>query len=251
MEKITLTIGTAGHIDHGKSSLVKALTGRDPDRFEEEKARGMTIDLGFAFYGERVAFVDVPGHEKFIRNMVAGVFGIDMVALVIAADDGIMPQTIEAINHAKASNVPIIVAVNKIDKNNAEPERVLRELADVGLMSEEWGGDTIFIKVSAKQNKGIDELLEMIQLQSELLELKADPDKHAAGHVVEARLDSGRGPLATILIKEGTLHNGDPVVCGVHYGKIRAMLNDRGVAVDAAGPSMPVEIIVLRPDWCC
>ncbi len=234
-----------GHVDHGKTSLLDVIRKTHVTDFE---AGGITQHIGaYQVKTDRgqIVFLDTPGHEAFTAMRARGAQITDIVVLVVAADDGVMPQTIEAINHAKASNVPIIVAVNKIDKNNAEPERVLRELADVGLMSEEWGGDTIFIKVSAKQNTGIDELLEMIQLQSELLELKADPDKHAAGHVVEARLDSGRGPLATVLIKEGTLHNGDAVVCGVHYGKIRAMLNDRGATVDAAGPSMPVEIIGL------
>ena len=234
-----------GHVDHGKTSLLDVIRKTHVTDFE---AGGITQHIGaYQVKTDRgqIVFLDTPGHEAFTAMRARGAQITDIVVLVVAADDGVMPQTIEAINHAKASNVPIIVAINKIDKNNAEPERVLRELADVGLMSEEWGGDTIFIKVSAKQNTGIDELLEMIQLQAELLELKADPDKHAAGHVVEARLDSGRGPLATVLIKEGTLHNGDAVVCGVHHGKVRAMLNDRGATVDAAGPSMPVEIIGL------
>ena len=152
----------------------------------------------------------------------------DIVILVVAADDGVMPQTIEAINHSKASGVPIIVAVNKIDKNNAEPDKVQRQLAELGLVPEEWGGDTIYVQVSAKQNIGIDELLEMILLQCEILELQANPDKLAIGNVIEAKLDAGRGPVATVLVTEGTLVAGSPVVCGVHYGKIRAMLNDRG-----------------------
>ncbi len=169
----------------------------------------------------------------------------DIVILVVAADDGVMPQTIEAINHAKASEVPIIVAVNKMDKPNADPERIQRQLAEVGLMSEDWGGDTIFVKVSAKQNQGIDGLLEMILLQSEVLELKANPNKLASGHVVESKLDSGRGPVATILIQDGTLRAGDPIVCGIYSGKVRAMLNDLGLPVDEAGPSIPVEILGL------
>jgi translation initiation factor IF-2 len=156
-----------------------------------------------------------------------------------------MPQTIEAINHSKAAGVPIIVAVNKIDKDNADPERVQRELSENGLVPEDWGGDTIFVKVSAKKNTGIEDLLEMILLQAEILELKANPDKLARGHVVEAKLDAGRGPVATVLIQEGTLHAGDPVVCGIHHGKIRALLNDLGVQVKEAGPSIPVEIIGL------
>jgi translation initiation factor IF-2 len=169
----------------------------------------------------------------------------DIVILVVAADDGVMPQTVEAINHAKAAKVPIIVAVNKMDKPDANPDRVQRQLAEIGVSSEDWGGENIFVKVSAKQQTGIDELMEMILLQAELLELKANPNKLANGHVVEAKLDSGRGPVATVLVKEGTLKTGDAVVCGVHYGKIRALLDDRGKKVDEAGPSYPVEIIGL------
>jgi translation initiation factor IF-2 len=169
----------------------------------------------------------------------------DIVVLVVAADDGVMPQTIEAINHSRAAEVPIIVAVNKMDKAGADPDRVMRELAEQGLTPEDWGGDTIFVRVSAKQTQGIDDLLEMILLQAEVLELQANPEKHARGYVVESKLDSGRGPVATILIQEGTLHAGDPIVCGIHHGKIRAMLNDRGVQVDDAGPAIPVEILGL------
>jgi translation initiation factor IF-2 len=169
----------------------------------------------------------------------------DIVVLVVAADDGVMPQTIEAINHSKAAGVPIIVAVNKIDKANADTEKVYRELSEEGLTSEDWGGDTIFARVSAKQNTGIDELLEMILLQSEVLELKANPEKLAKGYVVESKIDPGRGAVATVLIQEGTLHTGEPVVCGIHYGKVRALLNDRGVQVKSAGPSIPVEVIGL------
>jgi translation initiation factor IF-2 len=167
------------------------------------------------------------------------------VVLVVAADDGVMPQTLEAINHSKAAEVPIIVAVNKIDKANADPDKVKRELAENGLTPEDWGGDTIFVHVSAKEDQGIDELLEMISLQSEVLELKANAEKLAYGHVVEAKIDSGRGPVATVLVQDGTLRNGDPVVCGIHFGKIRAMLDDRGYQVESAGPSIPVEILGL------
>jgi translation initiation factor IF-2 len=167
------------------------------------------------------------------------------VVLVVAADDGVMPQTLEAINHSKAAKVPIIVAINKIDKANADPDRVKRELAENGLTPEDWGGDTIFVHVSAKEQQGIDELLEMISLQSEVLELKANADKLAYGHVVEAKIDSGRGPVATVLVQDGTLRNGDPVVCGIHFGKIRAMLDDRGHPVEQAGPSIPVEVLGL------
>jgi translation initiation factor IF-2 len=169
----------------------------------------------------------------------------DLVILVVAADDGVMPQTIEAINHSRAAKVPVIVAVNKIDKQNANPERVKRELAEVGVVPEDWGGDTIFVEVSAKENRGIDDLLEMVLLQAEILELKANPEKLAVGHVVEAKLDAGRGPVATVLVKEGTLKIHDAVVCGVHYGKVRALLNDIGWQVSSAGPSIPVEIIGL------
>jgi translation initiation factor IF-2 len=169
----------------------------------------------------------------------------DLVVLVVAADDGVMPQTLEAINHSKAADVPIIVVVNKIDKANADPDRVKRELAENGLTPEDWGGDTIFTNVSAKQNVGIDELLEMISLQSEVLELKANADKLAYGHVVEAKIDSGRGPVATVLVQDGTLRNGDPIVCGSHFGKVRALLDDRGCQLESAGPSIPVEVLGL------
>jgi len=214
----------------------------------ENEAGGITQHIGaynVATDKGQVIFLDTPGHEAFTEMRARGAQITDLVVLVVAADDGVMPQTVEAINHAKAAQVPIIVAINKIDKANAEPERVIRELADAGLAPEEWGGDTIFIHVSALENRGIDDLLEMILLQAELLELKANPDKLAMGHVVEAKLDSGRGPVATVLIQQGTLKVHNPVVCGVHYGKIRALLNDRGVQVTSAGPSMPVEIIGL------
>ena len=244
-----LTIGVAGHVDHGKTSFVRQLTGIDTDRHPEEKRRGLSLDSGIANWprpdGTIAAFVDVPGHSDFLKNTIRGLQGVDIAVLVVAADDGVMPQTIEAINHSKAAQVPIIVAINKIDKGNADPERVQRGLADVGLVPEEWGGNTIFVKVSAKENRGIDDLLEMILLQAEILELKANPNRLASGHVVEAKLDSGRGPVATVLIRQGTLRVHDPVVCGVHHGKVRALLNDRGVQVTSAGPSIPVEIIGL------
>jgi len=232
-----------GHVDHGKTSLLDVIR---KTRITDDEAGGITQHIG-AYYVStgkgQVAFLDTPGHEAFTAMRARGAEVTDLVVLVVAADDGVMPQTIEAINHSKASGVPIIVAINKIDKANAEPERVQRELAEVGLIPEDWGGDTIFVTVSAKQNQGIDELLEMILLQAELMELKANPDKMARGHVIEAQLDSGRGAVATVLVQEGTLHVGDPVVCGVHHGKIRAMRNDRGTQVTSAGPSIPVEII--------
>nr|HID59885.1 translation initiation factor IF-2 [Desulfobacterales bacterium] len=231
-----------GHVDHGKTSLLDVI--RKTNIIESE-AGGITQHIG-AYHvklekGEMV-FLDTPGHEAFTAMRARGAKVTDIVILVVAADDGVMPQTIEAINHAKAANVPIIVAINKIDKPNAEPERVKRELAEQGLTPEEWGGDTIFVEVSAKLKKGIDELLEMILLQAELLELKANPDKLAEGYVIESKLDTGRGAVATVLVQGGTLHTGDPLVCGVHYGKVRAMFNDRGKRIDNAGPSMPVEI---------
>jgi translation initiation factor IF-2 len=234
-----------GHVDHGKTSLLDVIR---KTRVTENEAGGITQHIG-AYYVStdkgQIIFLDTPGHEAFTEMRARGAKVTDLVVLVVAADDGVMPQTIEAINHSRAAGVPIIVAINKIDKANADPERVQRELADVGLVPEEWGGDTIFVRVSAKEHTGIDDLLEMILLQAEILELKANPDKLAMGHVVEAKLDSGRGPVATVLIRQGTLKVHDAVVCGVHYGKIRALLNDRGVQVTSAGPSMPVEIIGL------
>ena len=195
--------------------------------------------------GKQITFLDTPGHEAFTAMRSRGAKITDLVILVVAADDGVMPQTLEAINHSKAAKVPIIVAINKIDKANADPDRVKRELAEKGLTPEDWGGDTIFVHVSAKERQGIDNLLEMISLQAEVLELKANPDKLAYGHVVEAKIDSGRGPVATVLVQDGTLRTGDPVVCGIHFGKIRALLDDRGVQVESAGPSIPVEILGL------
>lgn len=234
-----------GHVDHGKTSLLDVIRKTN---VTENEAGGITQHIGaynVATDKGQIIFLDTPGHEAFTAMRARGAKITDLVVLVVAADDGVMPQTIEAINHAKAAQVPIIVAINKIDKANAEPERVKRELAEAGLAPEEWGGDTIFIDVSALENRGIDDLLEMILLQAELLELKANPDKLAMGHVVEAKLDSGRGPVATVLIQQGTLKVHNPVVCGVHYGKVRALLNDRGVQMVSAGPSMPVEIIGL------
>jgi translation initiation factor IF-2 len=234
-----------GHVDHGKTSLLDVIR---KTRVTEFEAGGITQHIGAYNVSTpkgQIVFLDTPGHEAFSAMRSRGAQVTDLVVLVVAADDGVMPQTIEAINHSKAAEVPIIVAVNKIDKDNAEPERVLRELSENGLVTEDWGGDTIFVNVSAKKNVGIDELLELILLQAEMLELKANPDKLARGHVVEAKLDAGRGPVATVLIQEGTLHAGDSVVCGIHYGKLRALLNDRGSQVTSAGPSIPVEIIGL------
>jgi translation initiation factor IF-2 len=234
-----------GHVDHGKTSLLDVIR---KTKITENEAGGITQHIG-AYNVDtnkgQIVFLDTPGHEAFTEMRSRGAKVTDLVVLVVAADDGVMPQTIEAINHSKAAEVPIIVAVNKIDKPNANTERVKRELAEVGVVPEDWGGDTIFVEVSAKENRGIDDLLEMVLLQAEILELKANPEKLALGHVVEAKLDAGRGPVATILVKEGTLKIHDAVVCGVHYGKIRALLNDMGQQVISAGPSIPVEIIGL------
>jgi len=234
-----------GHVDHGKTSLLDVIR---KTRITETEAGGITQHIGaYHVTTERgaIAFLDTPGHEAFTAMRARGAKVTDIVVLVVAADDGVMPQTVEAINHARAANVPIIVAVNKIDKPGSDPDRVKRTLIERGLTPEEWGGDTIFVNVSAKQATGIDQLLEMILLQAEVMELRANPDKLARGHVVEAKIDSGRGPVATVLVSEGTLHNGDAVVCGVHSGKIRAMLDDRGQSVESAGPSVPVEILGL------
>ena len=234
-----------GHVDHGKTSLLDVIR---KSRISETEAGGITQHIGAYHVSTdkgQIAFLDTPGHEAFTAMRARGAQVTDIVVLVVAADDGVMPQTTEAINHSRAAEVPIIVAVNKIDKQNADPEKVKRELAEIGLTPEDWGGDTIYVNVSAKQAVGIDELLEMILLQAEVLELKANPDKLASGHVVEAKIDSGRGAVATVLVREGTLRAGDPVVCGMHYGRIRAMLDDRGNQLESAGPSIPVEIVGL------
>ncbi len=234
-----------GHVDHGKTSLLDVIRKSSVTAGE---AGGITQHIGAYLVSTEkgdIAFLDTPGHEAFSAMRNRGAQVTDLVVLVVAADDGVMPQTVEAINHSKAAQVPLIVAVNKMDKPDANPERVTRQLSEIGIVPEDWGGDSIFVQVSAKEKTGLDELLEMILLQSEILELKANPNKLAVGHVVEAKLDSGRGPIATVLVKEGTLKTGDPVVCGVHYGKVRALLNDLGQNVDSASPSMPVEIIGL------
>ena len=234
-----------GHVDHGKTSLLDVIRR---SKITELEAGGITQHIGaYHVKHERgeIVFLDTPGHEAFTAMRSRGAHVTDIVILVVAADDGVMPQTIEAINHASAAKVPIIVAVNKIDKPGADPERIKRELAEKGLVPEDWGGDTIFVNVSAKQKIGIDDLLEMILIQTEVLELKANPNKLAAGHIIESRLDTGRGPVATVLVKEGTLRVGDPVVCGMYYGKIRMMYDDMGSQIKEAGPSIPVEIVGL------
>jgi len=231
-----------GHVDHGKTSLLDAIRQTNVVRGE---AGGITQHIG-AYHvhldkGD-VTFLDTPGHEAFTAMRARGAKATDIVILVVAADDGVMPQTIEAINHAKAAGVPIIVAINKIDLPQADPGRIKQELTTYGLVSEEWGGDTIFIEVSAKKGIKIKELLEMILLQAEVLELKANHKAAARGIVVEAKLDKGRGPVSTVLIQDGSLKVGDAIVTGMHYGRIRAMVNDWGKRVDEAGPSMPIEI---------
>ncbi|RJP93435.1 MAG: translation initiation factor IF-2 [Desulfobacteraceae bacterium] len=234
-----------GHVDHGKTSLLDVIRRT---KVADGEAGGITQHIG-AYHvrhetGE-IVFLDTPGHEAFTAMRSRGAQVTDIVVLVVAADDGVMPQTVEAIDHAKAAGVPILVAVNKIDKAGADPERIRRELSDKGLTPEDWGGDTIFVEVSAKQKIGIDTLLEMILLQTEVLELKANPNKPATGHIVESRLDTGRGAVATVLVKDGTLRVGDPVVCGMYYGKIRSMFDDRGNQIKEAGPAIPVEIVGL------
>ncbi|MDH3555291.1 MAG: translation initiation factor IF-2 [Deltaproteobacteria bacterium] len=231
-----------GHVDHGKTSLLDAVR---QTKVTEGEAGGITQHIGaynVKLDAGQVVFLDTPGHEAFTAMRARGARVTDLVVLVVAADDGVMQQTVEAINHAQAAEVPILVAINKIDKANADPDRVKRELAERGLNPEEWGGDTTMVEVSAKEKTGLDELLELILLQAELMELKANPDKKSRGRVVEARLDRGKGPLATVLVQEGTLRAGDPFVCGTFYGRVRAMLDDRGRKVAEVTPSMPVEV---------
>ncbi len=235
-----------GHVDHGKTSLLDVIR---KSKITTGEAGGITQHIGaYSVKTENgtITFLDTPGHAAFTSMRARGAQITDIVVLVVAADDGVMPQTIEAINHSKDAGVPVVVAINKIDKPDADPERVTRELAEHGIVSEDWGGDVIFVEVSAKAGTGIDTLLEMILLQSEVLELKANPNRLAKGHVVEARLDAGRGPIATIIVEQGTLKSGQPVVCGLHAGKIRMMIDDTGASIKEAGPSTPVEIIGLN-----
>jgi len=242
-----------GHVDHGKTSLLDAIRSTN---VAEGEAGGITQHIGAykvaitdpnsPAFGREIVFLDTPGHEAFTRMRARGSKVTDIVVLVVAADDGVMPQTLEAIDHAKAANVPIIVAVNKIDKPDALPERVKKQLADRGLMPEEWGGSTVFVDVSAKQKTNLNLLMEMVCLVADLQDLKAVPERLATGTVLEAKLDRGRGPVATVLVQNGTLHNSDNFVVGNVFGKVRAMFNDRGVALDAAGPSTPVEILGLE-----
>lgn len=231
-----------GHVDHGKTSLLDAIRKTSVTSVE---AGGITQHIGAYHVKTKrgdIVFLDTPGHEAFTSMRARGAQITDLVVLVVAADDGVMEQTREAINHSKAAGVPILVAVNKIDKEAANPERVLRELADLGLQAEDWGGDTVFGYVSAKTGEGLDALLELIALQAEIMELTANPDKPARGRVVEAKLDKGRGPVASVLIQEGTVKQGDIFVCGIFAGRVRALFNDQGRKVKEAGPSIPVEV---------
>jgi translation initiation factor IF-2 len=242
-----------GHVDHGKTSLLDAIRSTS---VAEGEAGGITQHIGAykvaitdtnsPAYGREIVFLDTPGHEAFTRMRARGSKVTDIVVLVVAADDGVMPQTLEAIDHAKAANVPIIVAVNKIDKPDAMPDRVKKQLADRGLMPEDWGGNTVFVDVSAKQKTNLNLLLEMICLVADLQDLKAVPERPATGTVLEAKLDRGRGPVATVLVQNGTLHAGDNFVVGNVFGKVRAMFNDRGVVVEAAPPATPVEVLGLE-----
>lgn len=232
-----------GHVDHGKTLLLDAIR---KTHVVEDEAGGITQHIG-AYNVEldsgRIVFIDTPGHEAFTAMRARGAQVTDIVVLVVAADDGVMPQTIEAINHAMAANVPIIVAINKIDKSNANVDKVKKDLAEYELVPEDWGGKTIFAEVSAKQKIGIAELLELILIQAEVLELKANPDKLARGTIIEARLDRGRGVVATVLVQEGTLKVGDSFISGMNYGRLRAIMDDRGQRIEEASSSMPVEVV--------
>lgn len=235
-----------GHVDHGKTSLLDAIRH---SHVTAREAGGITQHIGaytVSIDKKPITFLDTPGHEAFTAMRMRGAQVTDIAILVVAADDGVMPQTIEAINHAKAAGVEIIVAINKIDKPGANPDRVKQELVEYGLVAEDWGGETICVPVSAQTKEGIDNLLEMIILVAEMKELKANPNKRARGNIIEAQLDKGRGAVATVLVQSGTLHVGDPIVAGTCYGRIRAMMNDRGQKVKKAGPSMPVEILGLN-----
>lgn len=234
-----------GHVDHGKTSLLDAI--RDTSVTTNE-AGGITQHIGASqveINGKKITFLDTPGHEAFTAMRARGAKVTDIAIIVVAADDGVMPQTVEAINHSKAAGVPIIVAVNKIDKPTANPDKVKQELSEHGVISEDWGGDTIFVPVSAKQKTGIEDLLEMILLVAEVQEFKANPNRSAKGTIIESKLDKGRGPVATVLIDKGTLKKGDFVLVGSAHGKIRAMFNSKGKRINQAGPSVPVEILGL------
>lgn len=244
-EKRPPIVTVMGHVDHGKTSLLDAIR---KSSVTETEAGGITQHIGaytVNVNGEKITFLDTPGHEAFTAMRARGAQITDVVILVVAADDGIMPQTVEAINHCKAANVPIVVAINKIDKAVANPDRVKQELTEYGLIAEDWGGDTICVPVSAHTKEGIDNLLEMVLLTAEMQELKGNPKRNAKGTVIEAKLDKGRGPVATLLVQNGTLHVGDSILVGTTYGRIRAMFDDKGKKIKSAGPSIPVEILGL------
>ncbi len=234
-----------GHVDHGKTSLLDAIR---LSRVAESEAGGITQHIG-AYQidknGRKITFIDTPGHEAFTRMRARGAKVTDVVVLVVAAEDGVMPQTVEAIDHARAAQVPIIVAINKIDKPDAQPERVMQQLSDRGLVPEKWGGETVMVPVSARTKQNLDLLLEMILLVSDMQDLKANPTRPAVASVLEAKLDRGRGPVATVLVRNGTLHAGDYFVCGSVFGRVRAMFDDRGEALKDAEPSRPAEVIGL------
>ncbi|MBQ5832954.1 MAG: translation initiation factor IF-2, partial [Selenomonadales bacterium] len=234
-----------GHVDHGKTSLLDAIR---KTHVTSQEAGGITQHIGayqVMCNGQKIVFLDTPGHEAFTSMRARGAKITDIAILVVAADDGVMPQTIEAINHAKSAQVPIIVAINKIDRPGANPDRIMQQLSENGLIPEDWGGDTIVVQVSAHQKIGITDLLEMILLVAEMQELKADPKRPAQGTIIEAKLDKGRGTVATVLVQTGTLSIGDSIIAGTAYGKVRAMMNDRGEKVKKAGPSTPVEVLGL------
>ncbi|WP_287821319.1 translation initiation factor IF-2 [Clostridium sp.] len=245
LKKRPAVVTVMGHVDHGKTSLLDAIRKA---KVTESEAGGITQHIGayvVNINGESITFLDTPGHEAFTAMRARGAQITDIVILVVAADDGIMPQTKEAINHCKAANVPIIVAINKIDKPGANPDKVKQELTEYGLVPEDWGGETICVPVSAKTKIGIDDLLEMIVLTAEVKELKADSSRKAKGAVIESKLDKGRGPVASLLVQNGTLHVGDSILVGSTYGRIRAMFDDNGKKIKSAGPSIPVEILGL------
>ncbi|MBU5482786.1 translation initiation factor IF-2 [Clostridium sp. MSJ-11] len=244
-EKRPPVVTVMGHVDHGKTSLLDAIR---KEKVASSEAGGITQHIGaytVEIKGEKITFLDTPGHEAFTAMRARGAQITDIVILVVAADDGLMPQTREAINHCKAANVPMIIAINKMDKPTANPDRVKQQLADENLLAEDWGGDTITVPVSAHTREGIDNLLEMVILTSEMEELKANSHRNAKGTVIEAKLDKGRGPVASLLVQNGTLNVGDSILVGTTYGRIRAMFDDKGKRIKSAGPSIPVEILGL------
>ncbi len=235
-----------GHVDHGKTTLLDHIR---KSRVAEGEFGGITQHIGayqVSVKGKKITFLDTPGHEAFTAMRARGAMITDIVIIVVAADDGVMPQTREAVDHALAAGVPIIVAVNKIDKPGADPQRIMTEVSELGLMPEEWGGDVPYVNISAKQGTGIDELLETVTVVAELAELKANPKRMAYGSVIEGRLDKGRGPVATLLIQNGTLRSGNPIVVGATFGRVRQLVDDRGREIKAAGPATPVEITGLN-----